>query len=59
MGGAGRLTVAIVLSGTARLEFDKGNKALGTGEAWVLPATMPESTVYPDPEAEILISSLP
>jgi mannose-6-phosphate isomerase len=57
--GTGRLTVAIILSGSCRLEHHKGKEALHTGEAWVLPATMPEATVYPDPDAEMLICSLP
>jgi mannose-6-phosphate isomerase len=59
IGGIGHLHAVIVTNGNGRLAWRDGSEAIRTGEAWLLPASMPEATVHPDTAVEILVATLP
>jgi mannose-6-phosphate isomerase len=59
LGGEGRMHTVIVIQGSGRLQWTGGSNPVRTGEAWVLPAALPEAVLQPDSDLEILFASLP
>jgi mannose-6-phosphate isomerase len=55
--GAGRLQVMLVVQGGGRL--GTGQESLAVGQAWVLPAALPETWCHPADRLAVLLCTLP
>jgi mannose-6-phosphate isomerase len=58
-GGEGCLQVLLVLQGSGRLSGGSGDVTFRPGQAWLLPAAMPEGRCHPVSEVKALLCTLP
>jgi mannose-6-phosphate isomerase len=58
-GGRGNLQALLILQGGGRLSSANADEALAVGQAWVLPAALPEAWCHPTGNLAVLLCTLP
>ncbi len=59
LGGTGRLQVAVILHGNGMFETGEGEKRIGVGDSWLLPAALPATSCSAAEPVGILLATLP
>ena len=59
LGGTGKLQVAVVLHGDGVFDTAEGEKRLGVGDNWLLPAALPATACIPAEAVGLLVATLP